>query len=71
MCSKSVTGYLCSLHTQSGAPVPEWLERTLVVREISGSISGWRGNKNLCGRRGSSDYISFCRSVKKTAVSYS
>ena len=36
----------------------EGLERSIAVREVSGSISGRGGHKNLCGLREPSEYVS-------------
>ena len=43
----------------------EWLESAVAVREVSGSIPGWGGHKNLCGRRETSDYVSSRRAVER------
>ena len=44
--------------------VAKWLERTLTIREVSGSIQGLDGHKNLCGDREPSDYVSLRKAVK-------
>ena len=51
--------------TLNGASVAEWLERAVDVWEVSGSSPGRSEHKNLCGRRGTSDYVSFRRAVKR------
>ena len=43
----------------------ERLERAVAVREVSGSSPGQGGQKNLCGRRKLSDYVSFLRAVER------
>ena len=43
----------------------EWLERALAVGEVSGSIPSRCKHKNLCGRRGPTDYMNFRRAVKR------
>ena len=52
-------------HTHThGASVAEWLERTVAVREVSGSPVEV-DKKNHCGYREPSDYISFRRAFKE------
>ena len=41
---------------------------SLAVREVSGSIPDQGRHKNLGRLRVLSDFVSFCRAVKKTAV---
>ena len=48
-----ITQWFCSIN---GAPMAEWLESALTVQEVSDSIPGRGGHKNLFGRRDSSDY---------------
>ena len=48
----------------TGSSVAEWLERAVVVLEVSGSSPSRVRQKNLCGRREPSDYISFRKAVK-------
>ena len=43
----------------------EWLERAVAVREVSGSIPGRCGHKNLSERREPPDDVSFRMVVKR------
>ena len=54
------------LETSCRSSMAEWLEREVVVREVSVSSPGWgRHKKNLYGCREPSDYVIFCRAVKR------
>ena len=53
------------LKVDLGAPVAEWLEGALSMREVSGSILDQSKYKNLCGGREPSDCVGFRRIVKR------
>ena len=50
---------------ERGASVAEWLERVVAVREVSGFSSGLGGRKNICRRKGTSNYVSFRMAVER------